>query len=349
MPSSATRYTPARSTLMQRLWPLGIPTLWCPLLTHYTADGRLDLDRMRRHLDYLQASVKGYLIPGSTGDGWQLSDPEVRSLLEFAVDEAVKRKVHLLIGVLKPTTEEMLRTIDDTTAWLCRRTGASNETEALMRSSVCGYTVCPPNGRELSQQQIESALESVLVKGLPTSLYQLPQVTQNEMAPETVSRLAARHPNFVMLKDTSGGDRVAAAGVRDVYLVRGAEGDYSTHLSISGGAYDGFLLSTANVFGPHYAALIEQLQNGRRAEADAASQRIAKVIATVFEAAAALPYGNAFTNANKAMDHWFAHGPQGRDREGPRLHSGQRLPAEVIGVARAALEAEGLLPAHGYL
>ena len=50
----------------------------------------------------------------------------------------------------------------------------------------------------------------------------------------------------------------------------------------------------------------------------------------VFAAAAPLPHGNAFTNANKALDHFMAHGPRARAVTPPRLHSGQRLPGELI-------------------
>jgi hypothetical protein len=257
--------------------------------------------------------------------------------------------VHLLIGVLKTTVQEVLQGLDDTLAWLRARSGAPSDDDALQRSAVRGFTVCPPKGRELSQEDIGAALDRVLTRGLPVSLYQLPQVTDNEMASDTVAWLAARHPNFVMLKDTSGRDRVTDAGFRDVFLVRGAEGGYSRQLALGGGAYDGFLLSTANSFGPHYAQMIELLRQGRQADADALSARIAQAVGAVFDAAADLPYGNAFSNANKAIDHFFAHGPTARRVAGSRLHSGQQLPAGLIEVAGAALERNGLMPAHGYL
>ena len=349
MHSSTDRLAARRAALLQRLLPNGVPTLWCPLLTHYTAEGALDRERMHAHLAFLQSSVKGYLVPGSTGDGWQLSDPEVRELLAFALDEAAERGLKLLIGVLKTTTAEVLRSVVDTMAWLRQRSTAPNDEETLVRASVCGFTVCPPKGRDLSQDEIRAALDSVLAKGLPVSLYQLPQITENEMSPETVAWLAERHPNFLMLKDTSGEDRVADSGFRDVFLVRGAEGDYSKHLSLNGGAYDGFLLSTANCFGPQFAEMIEDLRQGRRGQAEALSARISQVVGDVFEAAARLPYGNAFTNANKAIDHFMAHGPQARQVAGPRLHSGEQLPADLIDIAGSALSRHGLMPSAGYL
>lgn len=343
------RLPAARAALLSSFAGDAVPTLWCPLLTHYDDTGGLDAERLRRHLDFLAPSVRGFLVPGSTGDGWQLSDAEVRALLEIVVPEAVERRLQLLVGVLKPSADAMLHSLDDTLGWLRRRSGAADDAEALRRSSVCGFTVCPPHGAGITQAQIGAALDAVLARGLPVALYQLPQVTGNEMAPETVAALAERHPNFLLLKDTSGADRVAASGLRSVFLVRGAEGDYAHHLAEAGGAYDGFLLSTANVFGAQYAELIEHLRAGRRDAADALSARVGAAVDAVFAAAAPLPYGNAFTNANKALDHFMAHGPAARARPGPRLHSGQRLPAELIGVAGDALERTGLMPARGYL
>jgi hypothetical protein len=62
-----------------------------------------------------------------------------------------------------------------------------------------------------------------------------------------------------------------------------------------------------------------------------------------------LPHGNAFANANKAMDHFMAHGPRAASLPPPRLHSGEVLPPEVIARTGDALNRRGLLPAKGYL
>lgn len=346
------RLHPARAAWLQRLLPGGVPTLWCPLLTPYAADGAIDAPRLRAHLRFLQPHVKGLLVPGSTGDGWQLHDDEVRALLELLADEAPPLGMHLLIGVLKTSTPEVLASLQAHMAWLRQRAGVAagaDPVTVLRHSGVCGFTVCPPKGEHLPQAELLAALDSVLATGLPIALYQLPQVTGNEMTPQTVATLADRHANLLMLKDTSGADRVAAAGFRQAFLVRGAEGGYSRHLAAVGGDYDGFLLSTANVFGPQLAEVIGQVQAGRQADADALSARLQAVADAVFGAAAVLPYGNAFTNANKALDHFMAHGPQAAGIAGPRLHSGHTLPSELIALAGQALTTHGLMPERGYL
>ena len=347
-----TQHAPAsRTDLIDRLFSAGIPALWCPLVTHYTADGGIDGQRMAAHLRHLVPHVKGFLIPGSTGDGWEMDDQEIRQLLEIALDQSVKSNLHLLIGVLKTDATEARRTILDTVEWLKARTNESDALAALRKARVCGFTVCPPKGKELSQEQISAALASVLETGLPCSLYQLPQVTQNEMTPDTVAQLSRRFPNFILFKDTSGADRVAASGLDfgGVFLVRGAESNYAHWLRTGGGPYDGFLLSTANCFARELHLITQELAANHLTVAHVLSDRLTQVVNEVFQLVASVPDGNPFANANKALDHFFAHGPQAATLEPPRLHTGGRLPMKVIQTTAEALTRHGFMPGRGYL
>ena len=128
----------------------------------------------------------------------------------------------MLIGVLRKNLAEMLAVMEDTVHWLRERTGTSSDRAAMSASGVVGFTVCAPSGAELSQPEIRDGLAAVLEMGQPTAIYQLPQVTQNEVAPETAAWLAARYAHFYLLKDTSGQDRVALSGVdlQGVFLCR---------------------------------------------------------------------------------------------------------------------------------
>ncbi|MBX3604335.1 MAG: dihydrodipicolinate synthase family protein [Piscinibacter sp.] len=341
--------TARRRALWDSLLPDGAPSLWCPLLTPYDAQGRIDAERLRRHLDALRGQVGGLLVPGSTGDGWQLDGAQTRTLLDIVLPLARARGMAVLIGVLKPDAAAMHAALADTLAWLQRRHGSDDPVEALRRSGVAGFTLCAPHGAALTQDAIGGALDGLLATGAPIALYQLPQVTGNEIAPDTLRALAARHANLLMVKDTSGADRLAEAGVSDLFLVRGAEGGYSRHLKAGGGHYDGFLLSTANGLARPLAELIAQLHAGRPAEAATISARLEAAVAEIFGLAAPLPYGNPFTNANKAIDHFMAHGPAAGGVAPPRLHSGERLPAELLERTGEILARHGLLPARGYL
>jgi dihydrodipicolinate synthase/N-acetylneuraminate lyase len=339
----------ARKELLGRLFPAGVPSLWCPMITHHRAEGGLDRERQAAHLRNLAPSVKGFLIPGSTGDGWQMNDGEIRELLEFFLDEAARLELHVLIGVLKTDAASARSNILKTVSWLQRRSGASDPATALARARVCGFTVCPPRGAELGQPEIHAALASVLELGLPVALYQLPQVTQNEMQPDTVAALAARFANFILFKDTSGADRVALSGapVGGVFLVRGAERDYAKWARAMGGPYDGFLLSTANGFARELHGVLADAAAGNVARARTESDRLTRAVVEVFRIVSELPQGNAFANANKALDHFFAHGAS--SAPAPQLHGGSVLPAPVLDATRDVLLHHGFLPRRGYL
>jgi hypothetical protein len=91
----------ARRSLVARLYPEGIPLLWCPTLTHFSQEGRFDTDRIRAHLQVLAPYMKGLLVPGSTGEGWEMSDADSRNLLSIILDIAQALNIPVLVGVLK--------------------------------------------------------------------------------------------------------------------------------------------------------------------------------------------------------------------------------------------------------
>jgi hypothetical protein len=100
--------TEARRTLQAKLFPQGIPRLWCPTLTHFRAAREPDAARIRAHLAVLAPRVRGILVPGSTGEGWEMSDADIRGLLDLVLDAAEEQGMKVLIGVLKTSVEEML-------------------------------------------------------------------------------------------------------------------------------------------------------------------------------------------------------------------------------------------------
>src|SRR6266446_980723 len=93
--------TAGRARLLRRFLPGGIPPLWCPPLTHYDRQGAIDASRISAHFQQMSAFVRGFLVPGSTGDGWELSDAERRQVLDIALGQAPRLELRLLIGVLK--------------------------------------------------------------------------------------------------------------------------------------------------------------------------------------------------------------------------------------------------------
>ncbi|MDO9528500.1 MAG: dihydrodipicolinate synthase family protein [Syntrophales bacterium] len=340
-----------RKKIIAGLFPAGVPRLWCPLLTHYRDDGSIDFDRMSSHFSHIAPAVKGYLVPGSTGDGWVLDDKQTLDVSDFAVRQAQKYGIHLLLGVLKSETEIMIRTISDILGVDVRKQSPDEVTRILKDKHICGFTVCPPAGKTLTQSEITAGLSAILDLGLPTALYQLPQVTENEMEPATFAGLGQRYANVILFKDSSGQDRIALSDLdkEGIFMVRGAEGDYAKWLKDVTGPYDGFLLSTANCFARELNTLIERLESGDREAAGEISDRLTTAVNAVFALVEPLTYGNPFTNANKAIDHFFAFGPDAIAAYGPMLHGKVRLPADIIGATGDILVQCRLMPGKGYL
>ncbi|MCL4193974.1 MAG: dihydrodipicolinate synthase family protein, partial [Thermoguttaceae bacterium] len=96
----------ARREIVGRMFPNGLPALWCPTLTHFLRDGALDVPRIRRHLQFIAPHVKGILVPGSTGEGWEMNDAEVRELVPVVLDAASELGIKVLVGVLKVRADE---------------------------------------------------------------------------------------------------------------------------------------------------------------------------------------------------------------------------------------------------
>ncbi|MBC8443314.1 hypothetical protein H8D79_01165 [PVC group bacterium] len=160
-----------REQVIERICGERVPTLWCPPLTHYGQNGGIDRDRIERHLAHMANWVQSLLIPGSTGDGWELADVEAREVLEIGLQCAERLGLRILIGVLKTDAEEARQCVVDTTAWLRERTSSADDLEAMLKARVCGFTVCPPKGEDLSQGEIRDALAEILDLGVPIALY----------------------------------------------------------------------------------------------------------------------------------------------------------------------------------
>ena len=63
--------------------------LWAPILTHYELADNLRLNKalIKKHMKWLEPSVKQFLICGTTGDGWILSDKLINDWLEILTEK----------------------------------------------------------------------------------------------------------------------------------------------------------------------------------------------------------------------------------------------------------------------
>ncbi|MDH3639121.1 MAG: dihydrodipicolinate synthase family protein [Gammaproteobacteria bacterium] len=320
--------------------------LWVPILTHYTrrADGsiHIDLPRMAAHIAHIRPQVRGFLISGSTGDGWDLNVGQFRELLEITIaPDGFDSTCQYVIGCLERDTEAVLELAAIVEEWVGART---------LNGWFAGLTVCPPVGNGNNQTQIQAHFETLLANtGSAIAVYQLPQVTQCEIAAETLAGLAETE-RITMFKDTSGIDRVVNDGFADprVYMVRGAEGDYFESVKPQG-RYDGLLLSTANGFGTELRTILTLSERGESATGAGLSARLSDTVARIFKRAATIDGTNPFSDSNRAVDHIAAYGTAWRDTALPLLVNGKTLPRDFIEFTEQHLNTLNPVPDHGYL
>jgi len=318
--------------------------LWVPVLTHYSSatEPRLDRERTADHLRHITPHVRQYLIAGTTGDGWEMSDAVLTDWIELAQRPGILTPDHsVLFGAFGATTEAVIERAQ-------RIERAISATP--LSAHYAGLTLCPPVSKDATQTEIADHFRSILsATTSPIAIYQLPQVVHCEIAPETFSEIAEASSRVTLFKDTSGGDNVAESGVStgSARLLRGAEGDYAAHLKPNG-SYDGWLLSTANGLAPQLRAIADMVAQGDHAKATAASGDLASLVTSLFAAADGLPSGNPFSNANRAVDHIMAYSADWRDMPA-RLVSGDTLPEAFLASIEALLAAAGIETGKGYL
>jgi dihydrodipicolinate synthase/N-acetylneuraminate lyase len=316
--------------------------LWVPVLTHYR-NGRPDVRRIGAHIRALRPQVRSILLAGLTGDGWELDDATFVELLTVLEDHAsCPPEINVMIAILRNTTADVMARIERVKTFL---------ESAKVAATFSGIAVCPPVDPDADQGAIFDHYDAVLeATPWPLAVYQLPQITGCTIQPQTLERLAGHSSKVVMFKDSSGADLVASSG-RDfgaVKLLRGAEGDYADHL-MPEGRYHGWLLSTGNAFARPLRTMLEQRAAGELKAARQVSERLTRAVSMLFAKAAELPYGNAFSNANRAADHVMAHGREWRAAMAPETISGQRLPVSLLETAERAIgELLGPLP-QGYV
>lgn len=315
--------------------------LWVPILSHYRA-GAIDRDRMAAQIASVLPFERQFLVGGSTGDGWEHDDAAAAALTALAGDPAVFGPgTRLLLASLRPTTDAVVARAVAIERQLAAATGGAAE--------IVGLAICPPVDAAATQEQILRHYRAVMdATTLPIAVYQLPQVTGCAIAPETMRTLAAE-PRVIMFKDSSGLDVVAKAGAaKGVVALRGAEGGFAEALAPEG-PYDGWLLSSGNAVPEALRAIATHIGKGERDAAAALSARTTEAIGKLFEAVKALPFGNAFSNANRAADHIRAYRDAWRAAPPPVTLSGRPIPVDALAVAAAVVSP--LLPegGRGYL
>ncbi len=156
-----------------------------PLVTPLTEEEELDEDALRWHVNYLiKKGVHGVFCLGSTGEFPYLSEEERSRVAEVVVDEAGGR-VPVIVGVSHHSCRVAAKL-----ARRAERIGA----DALIAIIPSYFPVTDDMAYEYYVRLAEAT-------SLPLLIYNFPAVTNFDIKPETVAKLAEVE-NIVGIKDT---------------------------------------------------------------------------------------------------------------------------------------------------
>jgi 4-hydroxy-tetrahydrodipicolinate synthase len=217
------------------------------LYTPLTEKGEVDMDLLRRQVEYLSAGgPAGFFVLGTTAEGAYLSTENKRSIVE-AVKQALPAEQIVCLALLQPTTDLVLAEL--------------RALEPLKPDYVVAVT---PYYGVCGQADIRAHYEAIAeAASVPLILYNIPSRTQSPIALETVRGLT-RHPNIVGIKDSSGGIADFSQGALGDY----PEGfswimgdDYLQALALFAGGH-GMVSGLSNVRIEPYVAMYQAAQKG---------------------------------------------------------------------------------------
>ena len=206
-----------------------------PAVTPFDPDGRPDFDEMVRLYEHLiTGGISGILILGSIGEFFAISKEDKKAMIHCAA-EKIGRRVKYFVGTNSMIPGETVEL-----------------SQYALEQGANGVVVVPPYYFTLTQESIYEFYADIAsqVKG-DVYIYNFPDRTGYEIAPETMLRLAQDFPNIAGCKDTIAGMDHTREIIRLVKPVRPDFKVYSgfddnfAHNVLSGG--DGCIGGLSNV------------------------------------------------------------------------------------------------------
>jgi 4-hydroxy-tetrahydrodipicolinate synthase len=160
-----------------------------PAVTPLDSQRNLDYEALERLYDHLiDGGIDGILILGSIGEFFALTMEQKKELIRFAVKK-INKRVQLIVGATSMIYDEIVEIAN-----FANREGA----DASM--------VIPPYYFWLNDQSIEEYYDRLArdCRG-KLYIYNFPDRTGYDIAPDVILRLRQKHENIVGVKDTLAG------------------------------------------------------------------------------------------------------------------------------------------------
>jgi 4-hydroxy-2-oxoglutarate aldolase len=160
-----------------------------PIATPFDAQDRLHVDALAANIRrWDEAGVSGYLVSGSNGESALLEFAEIVQALRVVRQAAAPGKL-LLAGTGCQSTQATIRLT-------CAAAEAGADAAVVLPSFYFGSQMTEP----ALLRHYEAVANS---SPIPILVYNMPNLTHLNIAPETVARLAG-HANIIGMKDSAG-------------------------------------------------------------------------------------------------------------------------------------------------
>ncbi|MFD4196851.1 dihydrodipicolinate synthase family protein [Amycolatopsis thermoflava] len=170
--------------------------------TPFLPDGRLDLDSLRRLIDfYAAAGVDGLTVLGQMGEAPKLTHDEAVEIVRMVLD---RTELPVVVGVSAPGFGSM-RTL----------------TDQVMSQGAAGVMVAPPTSLRTDDQIVGyyTQAAAALGPGVPLVVQDYPLTFSVVMSVPVLQRIANEVPSVVMLKHEDW------PGLEKISALRAAEAD----------------------------------------------------------------------------------------------------------------------------
>jgi 4-hydroxy-tetrahydrodipicolinate synthase len=228
------------------------PGILPAVTTPFDATGAIDAGALQANVRaLLDAGVHGIVGTGTMGEAGSLSAPERRDVIE-AIAHAVDGRVPVVAGISAATPAQAIAFAADAAA-----VGAT----ALM--------CLPPLGYRGDAREVEAFYATVAdAGGLPLMVYNNPEASGVDMAPELIARIGERVERVIAVKECSGDARRIAALLDATHLEVLVGGDDWALEGFCAGA-TGWVSGVADVAPSECVALYDHCRAG---ELDAARE-----------------------------------------------------------------------------
>ena len=238
------------------------------IVTPFTGDGSLDLDGLRRVVNYCVDGGVDYLVVlGTTGESVTLEDAEKQQIIKTVLEENASR-LPLVIGIGGNNTAKLVKELKETDL---------EGFDAVL--SVSPYYNKP------TQEGIYRHFK-ILSEASPKPLivYNVPGRTSSNILPSTVSRLANNCENIIGIKEASGNISQVQQVIKSVppeFLVISGDDITALPTVLAGGA--GVISVLAQAVPSEFSKMISLGLAGEDKVAYSVHHKLKKGIELIFE------------------------------------------------------------------